>query len=255
MSLSHIVELLTKGGVSASRFRRAIRLFEFQVSLFYPYSFKKLAASQDDVAAPTKKLRTARIFAAMKILEQIEADLKLKKNCSVISIRELATDEDYRAVFDEMMVTAGGWSQIMGTQSVRKFANDIRALREEARVAANIVDFSYRFSGHYAGKIFDKRRNPGGVQAAKYVVRQSYKPHVGRSTMKNRWRKYQSPAIFLYLMLNQKMDVEPPRANSKSFLKRLLQQADNLDELQRLFPLTRRCVPPYCVKDIISFWR
>ena len=36
-------------------------------------------------------------------------------------------------------------------------------------------------------------------------------------------------------MLNQKIDVKPPRANSKRFLKKLLQQADNVDELRRLF--------------------
>ena len=196
MSLSHIVEFLIKDVVSASRLRRAIRLFEFQVALFYPVSFKKLVARQNDVAARTNKLKTARIFAAIKILEKIEADLKREKNLSEISIRELAADEDYQVVFDEMMATAGGWPRIRHSQSVGKFNNDIRALRSEAQAAANIVDFSYRFSQHHAGMTFGKRRNPGGVEAAKYVVRKSYRPSVGKSTMKNRWRKYQSAAIF-----------------------------------------------------------
>ena len=66
MSLRHVVEFLIKGVESASRLRPAIRLFEFQVALFYPVSFKKLVARQNDVAAPTNKVKTARVFAAIK---------------------------------------------------------------------------------------------------------------------------------------------------------------------------------------------
>jgi len=71
MSLNHIVESLIKDTESTSRFHRAIRLFEFQVSLFYQSAFKRLVANETDL---NSKLTIARMFAAIKILEKIEAD-------------------------------------------------------------------------------------------------------------------------------------------------------------------------------------
>ena len=235
MSLGHVVELLIKeDGAATSRLRRAIRLFEFQVALFHPASFDKLVASEGDVTAPTNILKMARIFAATKILENIEADLKQKENVSVVSIRELAADENYQSVFDDIFAN-GGWPRIRQCWTAREFDGDIAARRGEAQVVANIVDFSYRFSQHLASAKYPRRRNPGGVDAAKYVVRKAYRPVVSESTIKSRWRVYKLPAIFLYLMLNQRFDVRPSRVNSPKFLDGLLRQADNIDELRSYF--------------------
>src|SRR4051812_41064902 len=71
---------------------RAVRLFEFQVALFHSSSFAKLLLSEQD-RGPTKRLRTARIFAAVKLLEQIESDLLCTN--SVLSIRTLAEHQEY----------------------------------------------------------------------------------------------------------------------------------------------------------------
>ena len=107
MSLNHLVELLIDE--SKSRYMRAIRLFEFQTAVSHPKAFKLLVATQGDVRAPTRILRTARIFAAIKILEKIEADLKQGKDDRFISIQDLAADEDYRSIFDDVIATNGGW--------------------------------------------------------------------------------------------------------------------------------------------------
>ncbi|HEY2245224.1 MAG: hypothetical protein WAV38_17100 [Xanthobacteraceae bacterium] len=236
MSLKHIVELLIKDSEPTSRFLRALRLFEFQVSVFYRKSFDLLVASESNVTAPTAKLKKAQILAAIKILEKIEADLKQKQNLSVISIRELAADENYQSIFDDVIVTNGGWSRIIQSISARAFDKNIAARCSEAETAVNIVDFSYRFSKHPASTRNTRRKNPGGVDSAKYVVRKAYKPIAGgESVVKKRWRKYSSPAIFLYLMLTQKFDLQPPQINSTEFVDKLLKQADNIDELRRYF--------------------
>lgn len=73
------------------------------------------------------------------------------------------------------------------------------------------------------------------MDAAKYVVRKAVEPFVGESTMKNYWRKYQFPAIFLFLMFNRKFNLKPPRVSSKKFLEKLLRQADDFEELRRFF--------------------
>jgi hypothetical protein len=235
MSLNHVVEFLIKYSESTSRFHRGIRLFEFQVSLFYPDAFKRLVASESDKTAPTKILKTACIFAAIKILEKIEADLKQEKNSSVISIQELAANENYQSIFDGVVATNGGWPRIRHSVSARRFDKNIVKRCSKAQFAANIVDFSYRFYKHPASTPNSRRINPGGVESAKYVVQRAYKPSGGESTIKNRWREYGSPAIFLYLMLTQEFDVRPPRVSSANFVEILLRQADNLEGLRRYF--------------------
>jgi len=129
MSLNHLVELLIDE--SKSRYMRAIRLFEFQTAVYHPKAFKRLVATQGDVRAPTRILRTARIFAAIKILEKIEADLKQKKDDRVISIKDLAADEDYRSIFDDVIATNGGWIRIRHSQSVRTFDKSMKRRKKK----------------------------------------------------------------------------------------------------------------------------
>jgi hypothetical protein len=203
--------------------------------VFYPPSFDSLVARENDQAAPTKKLKTARILAAIGILEKIEENLKDKKNISKISLQDLATDDDYRSVFDDEFVANGGWPRIKQSISAITFDRGVEKQRGYAEAAANIVDFSYRFSKHPPSALGSRRQNPGGVDAAKYVVRKACKPYVSDSTIKGRWKKFKSSAIFLYLLFNQKFDMRPPEVSSEDFAETLLRQVDNLDELRSYF--------------------
>jgi hypothetical protein len=241
MSLNRIVgPLIDK---SKSRYIRAICLFEFQTAVFRPKAFKRLIEAQvglraPPLRAPTKISRTARIFVAIRILEKIEAEWKDNKEARVISIQGLVADETYRSIFDDVIATNGGWSRIRHSPSAHNFDRGTHLKgdeKEEAQAAANIVDYSYRFSKHLAGRHYGKRKNPGGVDAAKYVVRNAVRPFVGETTMKNYWRKYQYSAIFLFLMSKQKFNLKPPRVSSKKFLEKLLRQADDFEELRRFF--------------------
>jgi hypothetical protein len=234
MSLKHIVERLIDG--SKSRYSRAISLFEFQTAVYRPKAFKCLIATKGDARAPTEILRTARIFAAIKILEKIEADLRQKRADSVISLRDLAADEDYRSIFDDVIATNGGWTRIRHSQSARTFDKSMKRREKKAQAAAGIVDFSYRFSKNLTGKEYPGKRNPGGVEAARYVVRTSYEPYIGKkTTIKGRWRTYQVPAVFVYLLLNQGFDLGPPRVGSKEFVEVLLRQVGDIDALRKYF--------------------
>jgi hypothetical protein len=234
MGLNRIVGLLIDE--SKSRYVRAITLFEFQTAVFRPKAFDRLIEAKGGLRAPTEILRTARIFAAIKILEEIEVDLRQKRADSVISLRDLAADEDYRSIFDDVIAANGGWTRIRHSQSARTFDKSMKCRKKNAQAAAEIVDFSYRFSKHLASRQYPGRRNPGGVEAAKYVVRKTYEPHIGeKTTIKNRWRTYQVPAVFVYLLLNQGFDLGPPRVGSKEFVEVLLRQAGDIDVLRKYF--------------------
>ena len=235
MSLTNIVQFLIKDTESTSQLLRAIRLFEFQIALFYPYSFTRLLASESDVTAPTRRLRAARLFAAIKILEKIEADIKQQKEVSVISIQDVSSEENFRTIFDGVIIPNGGWRRIRHLTSASAFDKNIKNNGHEAQAVANIIDFSYRFSIHGKGLPHDGRRNPGGVDSARYIAQNAYWPSMARSTIKNRWRKYRPSAIFLYLLLKHKFDLQPPRVTSKNFVESLLRQANDVKEIRDFF--------------------
>jgi hypothetical protein len=233
MSLKQIVELIMDE--SKPRYIRAISLFEFQTAIFRPKAFERLIEAESILRAPTKISRTARIFVAIRILEKIEADLR----------NNFAADKTYRSIFDDVIAANGGWSRIRHSPSARNFDRGTRLKgknkKAEAQAAANIVDYSYRFSKHLANATYGKRKNPGGVNAAKYVVRNAYRPFSSESSIKSYWRKYQFPAIFLFLMFNQKFHLKPPRVSSKKFLEKLLRQADDIEEIRRFFLRVPNC--------------
>jgi hypothetical protein len=228
MSLEEIVEpLLRDGGEPMSRYTRAVQLFEFQISLFYPKSFQNLVAGKAD-----SKLTRARLRAGIRFLQKVENDLNRQ---NVFSIQDFAANKDYQRIFDDLFVANGGWSKILHSMQVGEFDEDIKQRRKSARVAVNIIDFSYRFSKNLPTLKYGRRRNPGGLEAAKYVIEKTTKPFRGRSTIKAYWRDYRATAIFLYLMFNQQFDLKPPRLNSNAFADKLLRQAENVDELRRYF--------------------
>jgi hypothetical protein len=232
MSLKQIVEQMLDE--SKHRYIRAIRLYEFQTAIYRPKAFERLIKARVGPRAPTEILRTARILAAIRVLEKIEVDQNHRK-----SIRDLVADETYCSIFDDVIAVNDGWRRIRHSPSARNFDRGTRLKgknkKPEAQAAANIVDYSYRFSKHLANVPHGKRKNPGGVDAAKYVVRNSVKPFVSKSSMKSYWRRYHFSAIFLFLMFNQQFDLRPPRVSSKKFLERLLRQTDNIEVLRRFF--------------------
>jgi hypothetical protein len=105
MSLKEIVGPLIDE--SQSLYIRAISLFEFQTAVYRPKAFKHLIEGPTGLRAPTKILRTARIYAAIKILEEIEADLKQKTSDRVTSIQDCAANEEYRNVFAVFAANGG----------------------------------------------------------------------------------------------------------------------------------------------------
>jgi hypothetical protein len=230
MSLDQIVGRLIDDKDSARR--RAIRLFEFQVAVFDPYSFRQLVASKNDQRAPSKLLRTARIFAAIRFLEAIEEKLQQENPAKPVSIAQLAENTDFQTIFDDEIAPNGGWRQIRNSRSVRSFDKKIKNQRKKANAVANYIDFSYRYDQY----CIDPKRK-GGITAACSVVRtaSSYQSKMSRSTSKKRWSDFHSTAPFLYLLLKQSFDLAPPRVGSLDFSETLLKQVTDITILRCFF--------------------
>jgi len=232
MSLTRIINTIIDDSSAASPYLRAIRLFELQVAIFNPNSFHKLVSTGKEDRAPSRLLQTARIFAAIKFLEEIEAKLRKNVGGTAVSIRTLAENRDYQTIFDEVIAPNGGWPRIRHSVSARTFDKNIAARRAEAEAVAKFVDFSYR----YAKDPIDANRR-GGITTARYVVRTapSYASNMKKSTSKSRWRKFGSTAIFLYLLLIQKYPLMPARVSSKNFSNDLLNQTTKIVGLHAFF--------------------
>lgn len=234
MSLRELVAFLIRDDDGpVLMYHRAARLFEFQVSLFYQRSFTRLLSANNTVIAPT--LKRARALATVKILQKLETDIKEKRANTTVTIRDLAEDENYRCIFDDLFLPNSGWDQIVDSISQRAFDKSIAKRCEQAQTAANIIDFSYRFSKNPLHIDYHNRRNPGGLESARYVVRHKYRPSMSDSKIRGLWGAYSSAAIFLYLLLSPHFDLRPPSLGSHDFLDRLLQQTKNLEMLRRYF--------------------
>jgi hypothetical protein len=231
MSLDQIVKAIVDDA-DASPYLRAIRLYELQVAIFYPRSFRALIAATNDARGANKRLRTARIYAGIKFLEHIEAELRGTLPTGNLSIRDLAQNRGYQEIFDSVIAANGGWSRIRHSISVKAFEKNISEQRVRASAVAKIIDFSYRFSG-----IHNPKGYLGGVHTARHVVRTaiSYDSRMSKTLIKNRWRYFKCTAPFLYLLLIQNFPLMPPRLFSKSFLKQLLEQAQNIEGLRNFF--------------------
>jgi hypothetical protein len=147
MSLESIVKILI-GQEPSARYFRAITLFEFQVAMFDSNWFGQLVDSEGVVAAKFPKLRRARVFAAVRILESIEADLKKDKGNEDISISALAANENFRSIYDEVFARSGGTHLMRHSMSAKEFDEDLEVRRADALAVANMIDFSYRYSKH-----------------------------------------------------------------------------------------------------------
>ena len=77
MGLEAIVtSLINYDDDAISRYRRALKLFEFEASLFDGTAFKRLIAGKN-----SNRLRRARILATIKILQRFEEDFKQARGC------------------------------------------------------------------------------------------------------------------------------------------------------------------------------
>jgi hypothetical protein len=223
---------------------RAVRLFEFQVSIFYPKSFASMLKSTADGArARTRRLRSARIFAAIKFLEDLESQLHKDRATVNIPLQQLAKNRNYCKLYNEIIAPNGGWMRIRYSKSAKAFVKNLEKQRNEAHEAANIVDVAYRIANT---RNLTPRR--GILHAAQCIVQSDevYRPHflggerkdsISRPEIKNRWRRFRSASIFLFLLLRYKNDFDflPAAITKKSFSGILLRQANNTRGLKLFF--------------------
>jgi len=230
-SLDQLVEFLIHERGSESLYIRAIRLFEFQVALFYPKEYQKLLASTHDNRAPTTFLRGVRTYVASRFLDDIQAKLKPKYKSKPTPFGLLMKHPDYRKLF-ALFTANGGLLRMRRSHSEMSLDKQISKRRKRAEIAAKLIDFSYRFEPPQRG------RWKCGITTAIFVVGNASSYGVNKkskNSVQPFWKEFKSTSIFLYLLLSQDIRLMPPKISKKSFSKMLLSQAKDVVALRNFF--------------------
>jgi hypothetical protein len=216
MELVDVAKLVCEPDTTQSVYLKAIKLFEFQVSIFVPNS----VAMQTD----------ARVLVAIRILEHIQ-----KSFPDVTKLTELLKLPGYAEIAD-VVFQSGGWRCIRQLWSAKEFDEQLSIRRNEARIVAQLADFSYRFAKLMAND--SRKAGPTMARACLQEVNAKNKGYRA-STLKNRRQEYGSAAALQYLLLIQKIGPLPVRLNKVTFVKRIISQTSDVDGLRRFFAAYR----------------
>jgi hypothetical protein len=204
--LDNLVNLLINGSGSHHVIERAIRLYEFQVAIFYPESYIKFLHNENDSRGPIHRLRSARIRAAIRLRDHFKKS-KDKSRC----LRIIAAN--------------GGLAGAMDSRRPGPAHEDILEYRELAKPVAAIVKTSYSYA-----RTPGRPLHRGIIHAAKCMER---KEGLERTTINGLWRHFRPVAVFLYLL--DEFSLMPPNASESTFAAELLAQTKNINILRRFF--------------------
>jgi hypothetical protein len=209
LTLEETARILCEPNTHYSELERAILLFGLQVAAVSP-------------TAPQLAL-DARLHAAMKVLENIEANQGSRDG---VSLTERFAFPGYERIVGQMLERDGSWRAIARAWTRKEFVDDIEVRWDEARDVGRLVDFSYRFDQLMKG---DPRK--AGVTMARPFVCETAK--ISDGTMRTRWRQYGKTAVLAYSF--QKIGPRPARLTTKKFVEKLLSQVADVERLRRLF--------------------
>ena len=219
MELVEVARDLCETTATQSAFLKAIKVFEFQASIFAPDS----QGLQLD----------ARVLVAIRILEYIQ---KSSPNVSDdAALTELLVLPEYGDIIN-IVFQSGGWRRIRQLWSARDFDEQFAKRVDEAKIVARLADFSYRF----ARSLPNDSRKAGPTMAQK-CLNEFNKKEGGYSTgtLKSRWSQYGSAAALQYVLLIQEIGPKLLKVNKVNFVEKLVSQALDVDRLRSLFAAYR----------------
>lgn len=213
-SFEQVAGILCDRKSQYSGYEKAILLFGMQVGAVSPNSPTMASA--------------ARQHAAMKMLEALELAHEIP---SEASIEDRLAIPSYSEIFRQMLVRDGGWKRLSRNLSRKKLAEQISIRWAEARDAARLVEFSYRFVRQRDG---DDRM--AGVTMARKIISQTRR--ISDGTLKTRHREYGKSAVLVFVLRNIG-GMRPAKLNGKEFVQKISSLAADTDKMREIFSLYR----------------
>lgn len=209
-----------------SVYLRAVDLFEFQTAVFLD---KKVWRQR------------ARKFAAIKLLENLEEVNKVERGDLSSALRIL----QYEELLCDLL--SQGWLPIRRLPSDRDFDERLVDEIKGARIASNLIDFFCSWA------VAPPRKRPS-LSIALFVLKDLNKLNaIGKTNAKMKWKGHAKWSIFIHLLLEKKYPFLPHELAKKTFSKKLLKQARDVDGLKSFFAAyatVRAAMPRLEAKDI-----
>jgi hypothetical protein len=220
---------------------RAIDFFTFLVALHLGRSKTKVTGfSSPANRTPSlilkitdKTIRDAKMLCAMKFLDRIEQDWKIKHGQDVVpSIRDMIKIPAYEAIINQVILSNGSWYKLRYLDSVRDLEHKLAIRKRRARDVSRIVEFSFRFDANPL-----KRKQRGGVTMATDIVTSApyFKVGVKESQLEEAWSHLRSAAPFLFLIYVQKYPFYLNKISGTRLAERLLAMVADQDRLLEFF--------------------
>jgi hypothetical protein len=220
---------------------RAIELFTLLVAIHAGKSQANVtshAAFDNEtlvISVPRSVLRQARLLAAMKFLDQIESQWQIDNPARKPFLTRIATIEEFRTIYDNVIVKQGGWNKIRFLGDVRELERQINDWKRRARDVARIVEFSARFRENKA-----KPRHLGGVTMAFDIVsskagQRYFGTRTKRSQLQVAWKHFRCQAPFFYLLYTQKYQYFLKMIAGKNFASKWAVRANDRAKLLEFF--------------------
>jgi hypothetical protein len=220
---------------------RAIELFTFLVVLHGGASRKMIAGNRRTnengssliLDVPRKLVSAARILPAIKFLDRIEQDWRLKTGSNSLPVfRKMIEIPEYEEIANDIIVANGSWYKLRFLDSVRDLESELEDWKRQARSVARIIEFSFRFEPNPK-----KPRQLGGVTMAIDIVTSVpyFRVKVKDSQLEKAWSRLQSGAPFLYLIYVQKYPFYLREIAGSSFAERFLAMASDQARLLEFF--------------------
>jgi hypothetical protein len=182
---------------------------------------------------PRKTVRAARMLSAMKFLDRIEQDWKLKQAPEILPIfRRMIEIPEYEEIANEIIVANGSWYKLRFLESVRDLESELRDWKTQARNVARIIEFSFRYEPNPK-----KPKQLGGVTMATDIVTSVlyFKVGVKDSQLEKIWSRLQCAAPFFYLIYVRKYPFYLKKIAGARFAERFLQLASDQVRLVEFF--------------------
>jgi hypothetical protein len=188
------------------------------------------------VIVSRKLIKDARLLAAMKFLERMEADWMEANPKRRPRLQRMAKLPDYALIYDKVILKNGGWYKLRYTTGLRDLEDEIRGWKKHARNVARIIEFSTRFKPRP-----DKPKQTGGpTMAIDIITHDAIRKYFG-TTLKSTqlypaWQRAKSVAPFLYLLYVRKYPYYLKLIAGKELPRRLV---DKVSDRERLIDFLR----------------
>ena len=255
INVEDIVTLLAQKRVEAFEGERAVRLFQFRIWILF--------SGRNDASAP----KWGELIAAAKFLDRMEEDyfaneesarlyredspssidLTSKPPQTLNRIERFRKDNNaYRETYDRLIGRRGGLLAVLNTPRPSDFDQAVRLRFDRMHIVSDLIDYRLRYIQHNSSNRkadadpnranhnhamffgwWPTHRVPGG--RGRTPANKSVSP----KTMRTWWKKFESSALFIYLIRKHDFHQLPMDTDDNSFVDNLLRESKDSKEILR----------------------